>query len=164
MPAGIAGHYPGGTPLVFDDDAFVAQRGDHLGLSVRMRRLTLEWLLPQGTQLYAGLFTEMPDRAGSGGTEASVTGYARVPISRWVTKVEGASVRRNNAVPILWPDLEQPLVVVGWGLWEAATGGVADRFDWTRTSGPTRQPVAWTVPVGDRFGIASGVNGIGLVL
>lgn len=164
LPASRTAHAPGSAVVLFDENAFAAQRGDHLGMTLEERRLTLENRLEQGVALYCGLFTDMPDRAGNGGTEVSVTGYARVSVSRWANKVEGASVRRTNAQAILWTAWSQPVTIVGWGLWTASSGGRLRFFDHIRTSGGDRNPVTRLVPTGSQFAIGTGVHGIGLAL
>jgi hypothetical protein len=157
------GFVPGAPALAFDEDAFATRREDHLGLTLAKRRATLLWWLPQGTVLYAGLWTQMPNRAGAGGVEVDDANYERVQVSRWLTVTEGASARRNNANAIQWPIFDQPQTLVGWGLFTASTGDTLEFFDHLRTSGTDRVPVAFTVPAGARFGIGSGRNGIGLV-
>ena len=164
LPAGRSGYAPGGAIVSFDESAFVPQRGDHLGMTVAERKATLESRLVQGVVLYAGLWLQLPDRAGAGGVEVSASGYARVSVSRWLSKTEGASVRRTNASAIYWPYMAAPVVIAGWGLWTAATNGTLRFFDYLRTTGPTNGPTTRTVPTGDRFGIGTGRNGIGLVL
>jgi hypothetical protein len=157
---------PGAPALAFDESAFATRRDDHLGMTLAEKRSTLEARLVQGAELYAGLWTQMPDRTGAGGVEVDDPNYERVPISRWLTRVQedGVSVRRNAARATLWPVFEDPQVIVGWGLWTAANDGTMRFFDHTRTPGRVRTPVAYTVPAGSRFGIGSGRNGIGLVL
>ena len=164
LAAGIAGHFPGGQPVAFDENAFVARRSDHLGMTLAERVATLAQRLPEGTVQYVGLFLEMPDRAGLGGREVAVTGYTRRPVSRWRAWTEGASARRTNARALRWAAMAQPVTLVGWGIWTAASSGTLRFFDWLRTSGPTRAPVAWSVPTGSLFAIGSGHHGIGLAL
>jgi hypothetical protein len=159
-----SGYAPGGAVVTFDGDAFITARGDHLGMTLEERRLTLENRLQQGVVLYAGLWLQLPDRAGTGGVEVSVSGYARVAVSRWLNKTEGASVRRTNASAIYWPYFGEAVTIAGWGLWTAATDGRLRFFDHLRTSGSGRDPTTRTVPAGDRFGVGTGQNGIGLAL
>lgn len=153
-----------GSIVITSDDAFVTRRGDHLGLTLAMRRATLLWWLPQGTELWAGILTQLPDRTGAGGVEASASGYGRVAVSRWLLRNDGASARRTNAAPIYFPTMAAPVTAAGWGLWSTETEGTLRFFDYIRTSGPARNPTAVVIPTGDRFGFGTGINGIGLVL
>jgi hypothetical protein len=164
LSGGRGGHDPSARAIAFDEDAFITQRGDHLGATLEVRRETLAYWLPQGTARHVGLFLEMPDRVGAGGVEVSADGYARASVSQWLTRNEGASARRTNASSIYWPYLDEAVTVVGWGIWTAATSGTLRHFDWFRTSGPDRNPVTFTIPVGARFGVGTGIHGIGLAL
>lgn len=84
--------------------------------------------LPQGTDVWIALFTTMPDADGVGGVEAAGSSYARVAHQDWVTSVresDGVSFteRRNNG-DIEFPTLTGALDgVVGWGAYDASTGG-----------------------------------------
>lgn len=84
--------------------------------------------LPQGTDVYIGLFTTMPDADGSNGVEASGSSYARVAHQDWISSVRESddtshTERRNNG-DIEFPTLTGNLDgVVGWGAWDASSGG-----------------------------------------
>lgn len=164
LAAPRGGHVPGAGAIRFSEDAFVSQRGDHLGMTLAERRATLESRLVQGVVLYAGLWLELPDRTGAGGREVADANYQRVAVSRWLNRIEGASVRRTAAVATLWDAFAEAQEIVGWGIWTAATAGTLRFFDHIRTAGEDREPVTRTVPAGSRFGIGAGANGIGLVL
>ena len=164
--SGIAGGSTGFLPpfegLGFGDNAFIARRGDHLGLTLAGRVDSLAERLPQGVVYWAGFFTETPDRRGIGGSEVSVGGYARQPVSQWSTAVVGASARRTNARSLIWPEpgLTTGVTVVAWGVWDAETDGVLRAFDYLRADAGT--PRSFTFGVGDRPAIEAG--GIGLTL
>lgn len=162
--AGVASggniHFAGASPATFSADAFVTRRGDHLGLTLVRRRALLALELPQGTNVYVGFFTQMPSRIGEGGTEVSVSGYARQAIASWVTATEGASARRTNAVALTWDPFVTAATVVGWGIWSALTNGTLRDFDFLRTA--DGDPITHTIAAGWRPGLAAG--DIGLVL
>jgi hypothetical protein len=153
---GVAGH-GASLPEVTSVDAFVTARGDHLGLPLAMRGSVLAYVLPYGTTLYAGLFTEMPDRLGVGGTELDVD---RVSISRWTNFVRGANVRRSNATSMRFEALAAAATLVGWCVWTASSGGTLRAFDFLRNEAD--EPVTHEIAIGVSPGIAAGR--IGLVL
>jgi hypothetical protein len=72
--------------------------------------------------LYIALFTVAPDNNGTGGTEVSAAGYARLGFNQWGDAVNG--VKRNNADAI-WPDAAYSYwgTVVCVGLYDAVSGG-----------------------------------------
>lgn len=75
--------------------------------------------------VYVGLFTTLPGSGGSGGTEASGGGYARIAVANNSANFPAASngVKRN-ANPIQWPAFTQDMpTFVGAGIWDASTGG-----------------------------------------
>lgn len=154
---GVSGH-GAQTSEVTSADAFATIRSDHLGLTLQSRQEMLAWRLPYGTTVYAGLFTEMPDRLGIGGTELDI---ARVPFSRWISHTVAANARRTNAQSLQWEVLTEEATIVGWGVWTAATEGTLRIFDFMRVD-ILGDPVELTVDVGDRPGIPAGR--IGLIL
>lgn len=73
-------------------------------------------LFPNGTDVYFGLFEELPDAVGVGGVEMDVD---RTAVRRWMWKAAGV---RTNVAPIRITAIEhRPLA--GWGVWDAATAG-----------------------------------------
>jgi len=76
------------------------------------------------TTIYIGLFTTNPS-GGTGGTEASFTGYARVAETVGTTDFTTASGGLvKNAVAISWTNTGTTgQTVTGYGAWDAATGG-----------------------------------------
>ncbi len=157
-------HFPAceGGGLV--ENAFVARREDHLGLPLVWRISILEAHLPNGTSLYLGFFTDLPDRRGLGGVELTtiVTGGDRQLIDTWTTTTEVASARRVNASSVIWPEpgLGQAATIIGWGLWDAPAKGDLRAFDFTRTD--AGKPRTFTFAVGDRPAVGAGE--VGLVL
>lgn len=80
-------------------------------------------LLPSGTARYIGLLTVLPEQNGTGGTEVSGSGYARATCSTW-TMASGNAARRQNSAAVTFAALTGAVSgVVGWGIWDAATGG-----------------------------------------
>lgn len=75
---------------------------------------------------YVALYTAMPS-GGTGGTEASYTGYARVSLSNNTTDftaVSSTTGQTSNAIQVTWPtNTGSPQTVVGFGIFDAATGG-----------------------------------------
>lgn len=73
---------------------------------------------------YAGFFTVAPSDDGTGGTEATGSGYARVAASIWTNVTSsGVRYRQNNAAiefAALSADLED---IVAWGVWDAVSSG-----------------------------------------
>lgn len=81
-------------------------------------------LLPEGVDRYIALFTTLPADDGVGGVEASVSGYARKAHSSWVNDASGTITKRMNNGAIELAALNDPLAgVVGWGVYDAPTGG-----------------------------------------
>ena len=75
---------------------------------------------------YVALYTAMPS-GGTGGTEANYTGYARVALTNNTTDfaaVSSSTGQTSNAVQVTWPtNTGSPQTVVGFGFYDAATGG-----------------------------------------
>lgn len=86
---------------------------------------TGSWSKP--SELHVALFTAMPAEAGTGGTEVTGTGYARVQLdpsdSNWAAPAGGNGVF-SNAVAI---QFGSPAAswgeIVGFGLYDASTSG-----------------------------------------
>ena len=76
------------------------------------------------TTIYIGLYTTCPS-GGTGGTEASFTGYARVAETVGTTDFTAASGGLvKNAVTISWTNTgSTSQTVVCYGAWDASTGG-----------------------------------------
>lgn len=96
------------------------------------------WAKP--TEHFIGLFTTLPNAAGTGGVEPAVTGYERVEVDvdddAWDQDVDGVI---TNAAVITFadPDVGNPWgVVVGFGLWDAITAGNLTQW-WPLSSNPT---------------------------
>lgn len=85
----------------------------------------LSTLLPNGTDRWVALLTELPDDTGAGGTEAVDDGndYARVAWDAWVDD-PGATYYRMNDGSIPFVVLADSLSgVVGWAIYDAVTAG-----------------------------------------
>lgn len=87
--------------------------------------LALEGLLPDLGSVYIALFTTLPDAAGSGAVEASGGGYARALYAdTWVNDVDDGTTYRSNEFGIAFDVLVGTVAdVVGWGIYDAASGG-----------------------------------------
>jgi len=75
---------------------------------------------------YIGLFTTNPGDDGTGGTEVSGSGYARVQVVNNVTNFPAASGgSKSNGTVITFPAASGGSwgTVVGFGLFDAASGG-----------------------------------------
>lgn len=95
------------------------------GLTETASNTALEAILPNGTNLYVGLYAALPTaRDGTGGTEAAGSGYARKLHTAWVNVVESGISKRKNNGAITFAALTDALPgVVGWGIWDALTSG-----------------------------------------
>ncbi len=73
---------------------------------------------------YVGLFTVQPS-GGSGGTEANYTGYARQSLTSGTTDftVTSAGLTQNAIVVTFPTNTGSAQTVVGYGLFDALTGG-----------------------------------------
>jgi len=94
----------------------------------------LEGVLPAATTLYLGFFTVLPTaRDGTGGTEATGSGYARIGHGVWVNLLEGGASKRANSGAVTFAALTDDLPgIIGVGLWDAVSAGTLKYF------GPTR--------------------------
>lgn len=144
--------------LILAADALVPRRSDHLGLTLDHRRTILAEQLPSGTRLYVGLFTIMPDRTGVGGTEVSMPNYRRAEIEEWMSVDVGAQVQRTNGITLLWPVFTEAAVLVGWGAWDAMSGGILRAFGWLRAE--SEDPITFPVGVGSSPGVPVGELGL----
>lgn len=81
-------------------------------------------LVLDGSTTYAGFFTAAPDDDGTGGTEATGSGYVRKAAPSWVNAtVSDVRYRQNSAAiefAALSADLED---IVAWGIWDAVSSG-----------------------------------------
>lgn len=110
---------------------------------------TSSWTKP--TALYVGLFTTVPADDGTGGVEVSGGSYARVQRdpsdSNWTDLGSGGA--RENAAVITFPTATANWgTVVGFGIWDASSGGNLLLFNTVATSKP--------VNTGDTASIAAG--------
>lgn len=95
------------------------------GLTDYAKGEALSALLPNGTDVYVGLFFTVPTADdGTGGVEASGSGYSRTAWQFWTDDSSGDVVYRvnNGAVDLFecTADLDD---VNGWGIWDAAAAG-----------------------------------------
>lgn len=97
------------------------------GFSDTIKQGWLEGVLPNGTDVYIGLFTAMPDPDGDAdGEEFTGGGYARVAHQAWniATSADGEVMYRTNVGAI-----EFAAAVADWsgligvGVWDAAVAG-----------------------------------------
>lgn len=106
------------------------------GMTVYEQKRYFSEAFPNGTDVYVGLFTTLPNAAGEGGVECSEAWYARKAHQDWLSRVVGtATVRRENvgAIEIDDVDIGSPdVTIVGWGIFDALTDGNL------RWSGPLR--------------------------
>lgn len=81
--------------------------------------------LPYQPQLWMGLFTALPTDEG-GGTEVSGGNYSRRVLERgderWSAPA-GSPTQVTNLLPIEWGQTTWTATVLGWGVWDAETGG-----------------------------------------
>lgn len=99
--------------------------------------------------MYVGLFTALPT-GGSGGTEATGGGYARVSITNDSTSFPAASAgAKSNGVAFTWSSFAADMgEFVGVGIWDASSSGNLLRW------GPLSTPR--TVYSGEGFEIPAG--------
>ncbi len=76
------------------------------------------------TTLYFALFKTTPADDGTGGTEITGSGYARVPVAVHVDSWNIAGGEAKNAAPLVWPSATADWgTVLSIGIYTAATGG-----------------------------------------
>lgn len=75
--------------------------------------------------LYMGLYSVQPNSDGSGGTELTGSGYARVAITNNVTNFPAATARqKKNGTAIVFPQASGNwLTIVAWKLLDANVAG-----------------------------------------
>ena len=153
---GSRGGHAGGYAEIFAEiqivETIVPVRPPQFGIPVAQKRAVLRQLLPNGSDSYVGLFTTMPELDGTGGVEASGSGYARVVHSTWYDSIVGHVATRLNLGAIRFAALTAGLTVRGWGVWDGADDLVA--------FGPTRnadlRPRAFSLVATDEPGFTSG--------
>lgn len=120
------------------------------GLTDYGEQQALIGLLVNGTDVYIGLFTVLPSADdGTGGTEASGSGYVRIDHNAWLNAAEDPITYRVNNGAIEFAALTAELAgIVGWGIWDAVTVGNMIAF------GPildaSENEVSVTFPSGDQ--------------
>jgi hypothetical protein len=138
----------------------VSARPPQYGIPLAQRQVELGRLIPNGVDSYVGLFSGLPSTSGTGGTEATGSGYARVAHSRWAFDVTGSIIRRINVGVITFPDLTAQLSVRGWGIWDAASGGNLLAFGLLRTGGGA--PIVHTMSATDTPRFSHGELRVGI--
>lgn len=122
------------------------------GITVYEAKRYFDDAMPNGTDVYVGLFTSLPAKDGTGGVEADYTSYARVAHQDWLSQViNTATVRRSNvgAVEMVAVGLGDPgQTVVGWGIWDALTGG--NLIHWGPLKDASGNVVTKALVVGDQ--------------
>lgn len=97
------------------------------GITVEEAKAYFDLRIPNGTDVYVGLFKTLPGKDGTGGVEADYTDYARVAHQDWWSQVVGTDkVRRTNVGAIEMVALGgggDDQTIVGWGIWDASTSG-----------------------------------------
>lgn len=84
---------------------------------------------PSLPTLYFALFTTLPGVDGTGGTEVTATGYARVAVTADTTNFKNPATATQgqvqNLTKIVWPvqNAAIPAPVVGFGWFDAPSGG-----------------------------------------
>lgn len=104
---------------------------------------TLAEIIPNGTQFWVGALTTMPNESWAGWVESTDATYSRAPCSAWATEglADGTRERVNQA-EVLFPPLTGPVLVAGWGVFGASSGGSLVAAALARPPGglPTPQP------------------------
>ena len=96
------------------------------GLTNASRATALDAILPNATTVYVALMVTLPDLDGSGGTEVSTSGYARIGHSTFVN-VTGTGLiptRRANSGLVEFLAFDDDVNnVKGWAMFDAVTAG-----------------------------------------
>lgn len=106
-------------------------RPPQYGIPLWAKRQLLEQLAPNGGQRWVGLFTAMPDFEGEGGDESTI---GRVLHTAWRNRGLLNVARRINTGAIEFPELAEPIGIVGFGVWDAQTDGTLQAFGLLRTN------------------------------
>ncbi len=104
------------------------------GLSDYGAAAALSAVLPNGTDVWIALFTELPNVLnGTAGVEAEGSGYQRIDWQAWVDVTEDDVVYRRNDGAIEFGALSDALPgVVGWGIYDEQTDGNLLAFGYVR--------------------------------
>ena len=131
------------------------------GLTDYAEQQALQALLPDATSRWVGLFTTLPDDAGAGGVEASGGGYARVEQSAWTTEADAPRTVRKNNGAVNFGELTGAIgTVVGWGIFDAESGGNLLAFGEILTAGG--EATTQALGAGDEPRILSGELKVGV--
>ena len=104
------------------------------------------------TNWFIGLFTVSPGEDGSGGTEVSGNGYARVSTSSgdWASAISGQPASITNTAVFTFPTTTGAWgQVLSWGLFTASVGGDPEIWNLLTTSKAISAGVAPNFPAGD---------------
>jgi hypothetical protein len=82
-------------------------------------------ILPSGVDRYIALFDGNPI---DGGTELTLTGYARVAAQSWTTTIADQNSQRSNTADIVFPNITQAGTATYWAVYDMAVGGTLLRF------------------------------------
>lgn len=78
----------------------------------------LALLIPDGIVHSLALFTTAPGINGTGGVEASYTGYSRPTLDAWASASDVGGWYRANNKPIVFPAVTgAPITVHAWGIY-----------------------------------------------
>lgn len=117
--------------------------------------------LPIGTDVYIALYDGDPI---AGGSELTLTDYARVAFSDWVTNDSGTDADRVNNSDIVWPVINQAGTATHWAIFNDP--GLSDPSANLLRSGECRDalgiPVTINIGVGDEPRMLSGTLMVGL--
>lgn len=123
------------------------------GITVAEAKRYFSDAIPNGSNVYVGLFTTLPAADGTGGVEATYDSYARVAHSTWLSKtIATSTVRRENigAVEMIALGLGgADQTIVGWGIWDASTSGNLRHWGPLRSASGVEAPQ--TITVGDQI-------------
>ena len=125
------------------------------------RALLLGTGLPVGTDVYLALYDGDPI---DGGSELTLTGYARVAFDDWITIDSGTDADRVNNTDIVWPVITQAGTCTHWAIFNDAVASDLD-VNLLR-SGETRDalgaPVTVNIGAGDEPRLFAGTLMVGL--
>lgn len=84
-------------------------------------------VIEDATSYWVGLFETVPDEDLDNFVELSATGYARVEVTSWLTKIvsndDERVVVRYNAGEVVFPEVTEDGTVYGLGIFDASSGG-----------------------------------------
>lgn len=125
------------------------------GLTNDSIRTALDAVLPEGTSVYAALFTTAPNDEGTGYVEIESAWYSRVAVSSWVQQQIGnVGWRKVNKSNVTFaPSAEgASLGIAAVGIFDASTGGTLLAWAPTRAlaaNGQLSDEVSYILPDGD---------------